>query len=235
MKKFTPVIHVHTLEQTIKNIDICINANVYGVFLINHRINFKKFNEIIKSVREKYPNLWIGVNVLGDQDFGESPSLVLPSLPEIQGYWIDNPRLIEGQETQDLTVSLKDTLKFHHPKALLFGGVAFKYQVQPNNLEEMTSLATNYIDIITTTGDRTGSPADVIKIRRMYKASNGHPMAIASGIDINNVKEYLPLIDWFLVATQISYDHENLNPTLVSQMSEIISKWNYPLTRNTCL
>ena len=86
----------------------------------------------------------------------------------------------------------------------------------------MTKLAIKYIDVITTTGDRTGSPADLNKIKTMYKSANGHPLAIASGIDIDNVKSYLPYIEWFLVATQISIDIYNLNPILVKQMAQII-------------
>lgn len=216
MMYFTPVIHVKDLAQTTHNVEICVEADTYGFFLVNHRIPFKKFLPIINQVRKNFPYAWIGVNVLD-----EHPLTVIPQLPLIQGFWTDDPCLIEGQETQDLASVISKSIKYHLPSALYFGSVAFKYQVQPKDLASMTELACKYIDVITTSGDRTGDAADMKKVEIMYDFST-QPLAIASGIDINNVREYFKYIDWFLVNTHISIDSLNLNPELVRKMWEMI-------------
>ncbi len=224
MKYFTPVIHVSGIDQAIKNIEICMNAKTHGVFLINHHLNAKRFIPIVSYIRKLFPDLWIGVNILGDEGNGEYPFTSIPELPRIQGYWLDNPRFVEDSEDQSDAKSIQILIKLNHPGVLYFGGVAFKYQEQPKDLEKMVKLSKNYLDVITTTGDRTGSPAEMEKIRRIHSAAGGHPIGIASGIDNDNIKEYIPYVDWFLVATGISVDEYNLDPVLVKKMSKTLSE-----------
>lgn len=225
-RSFHPVIHVKDLDQTLKNVEICLNAETQGFFLINHRINFKKFLPIIEEIRNRYPHTFLGVNVLGDV----IPPVVIKQLPDVNAYWCDNPGLIEGLTEQNMMELLNHVLRTELPKCKLFGGVAFKYQEQPKDLVGMTKLATQYIDVITTTGDRTGDAADLEKIKTMREAMGNHPLAIASGISLKNMMEFLPYINHFLVATNISIDEYNLDPHLVQSMSMIINARNWEET-----
>jgi predicted TIM-barrel enzyme len=60
------------------------------------------------------------------------------------------------------------------------------------------------MDVVTTSGPGTGRAAEVTKIQRMREALGDAPLAIASGITPENVDQYLPYADCFLVATGIS-------------------------------
>lgn len=223
---FTPVVHVKNLEQALQNVDICRAAEVDGIFLINHGIPARKLITIAHKVRELHPKMWIGINLLGTDDFSESP-VILPELPRIQGYWMDNPGLVEGSQTQTMTDYVVAMVREYQPGALLFGGVAFKYQPQPKDLAEMSKLAAKHIDVITTTGDATGVAASATKIRQMRQAIGSHPLAIASGIDLTNVRFTLPYNNWFMAATKISIDEFHLDPALVKQMRDIIAAANF--------
>lgn len=97
-------------------------------------------------------------------------------------------------------------------QGLYFGGVAFKYQRPVLELEMAAMLAASYMDVITTSGPGTGLAAEVEKIRRMRAAIEDKPLAIASGITPENVKDYLGIADCFLVATGISRDFVTLDP-----------------------
>ncbi len=72
---------------------------------------------------------------------------------------------------------------------------------------------------MTTSGPGTGEAADIDKIRTMKSALGDHPLAIASGITPENVHEYLPYTDCFLVATGVSDSHTELNRAKVRALA----------------
>ena len=109
---------------------------------------------------------------------------------------------------------------------LYFGGVAFKYQRRVNNLRSAARNARDYMDVVTTSGPRTGLAADIEKIRIMKKALDDFPLAIASGITPENVTEYLPYSDCYLVSTGISRNFEEFDPNLVELLVQTVPKYD---------
>lgn len=223
MKYLTPVIHVHDLDTTLKNVEVCLNAETKGFWLINHRVSSHKLAEITAEVRQRFPEAWIGVNTLDE--------LMLTSMKrfsglELNGWWADDPCVFEFSDNQHLAKSIQESVNLNFPGALYFGGVAFKYQVQPINLKLFTRLAAQYMDVVTTSGDGTGVAADLVKIQDMASALTGDKfLGIASGITPENVRDFLPYVDWFLVATGISIDFHNLDPRKVSDVNMIIKDY----------
>lgn len=104
------------------------------------------------------------------------------------------------------------------PNCLYFGGVAFKYQRHVEDFESACRVATRYMDVVTTSGPGTGHAAEVEKIRRMKAALGVIPLAIASGVTPENVADYLPHADCFLVATGISRSFTELDPARVRSL-----------------
>src|SRR3989344_2491051 len=65
--------------------------------------------------------------------------------------------------------------------------------------------ALNYVDTVTTSGDKTGSPPDVAKVQAMREAIRPHDsLALASGVSVENVALFKPYVDTFLVASSIT-------------------------------
>src|SRR3990167_2185511 len=92
--------------------------------------------------------------------------------------------------------------------AELFGGVAFKYRdsdLMGEGLFMACQNALNYVDTVTTSGDKTGSPPDVAKVQAMREAIRPHDsLALASGVSVENVALFKPYVDTFLVASSIT-------------------------------
>ena len=103
----------------------------------------------------------------------------------------------------------------HAPNCLYFGGVAFKYQREVRDLEAACRIAREHVDVVTTSGSGTGHVPPVEKISRMKRALGDWPLAIASGITPENVKDYLPVADCFLVSTGIGKSFTELEPAKV--------------------
>ena len=206
-----PVIHVDSLEQAQRNARTAREAGADGVFLINHWMADEALLAIHEAVADAHPDWWVGVNCLG-----LSPEQVFRSVsPKVGGVWVDNAGIDEGQEDQPFAERVLAVRQSHAPGCLYFGGVAFKYQRHVDDLEAACPIAARYMDVVTSSGPATGSAAEVDKIRRMKQALGDTPLAIASGITPENVGDYLPHADSFLVATGISRSFTELDPVLV--------------------
>jgi len=146
-----PVIHVLDVQQTSKNINIAINEGAAGVFLINHDFSVETFLPIIKTIRTKYPFLWLGVNFLGVP--GNKAFPVLGKLQTegtaIDGYWADDACIDERTEAsnQAHAQNILDEKTKANWDGLYLGGTAFKKQreVDPEDYEafpQQTSIVT---------------------------------------------------------------------------------------------
>lgn len=206
-----PVVHVTSLEQARRNVTIASDAEADGVFLINHAMRWQELLSIHDQLARERTNVWIGVNCL-DLD----PADVFAAVGDrIQGVWVDNAEIVETSSRQEAADEIRSAQGHHDWKGLYFGGVAFKYQGEVADLRAACRAAAPYMDVVTTSGPGTGRPASVEKIRVMKEALGDHPLAIASGITPDNVADYLPFADCFLVATGISDAFDEFDPKKV--------------------
>jgi predicted TIM-barrel enzyme len=203
---FLPVIHVESWQQALRNADTAREAGADGVFLINHNVPAEMLMQVHRGVSDVHRNWFVGVNRLG-----LSPQLALDVGPKVAGVWTD---------------SKPDVDRVWWPKSCLyFGGVAFKYQRQPAELEVECQAAMRRMDVVTTSGQGTGEPPALEKIIRMRQALGNFPLAIASGITPENVEAYLPYVDAFLVATGISSSFTELDPERVRMLAERVHEF----------
>ena len=212
-----PVIHATSSEQVLRNVEVAIEAGADGVWLVNHSISHRALMEVHNTVAHTYPKLWVGVNSLG-------ASLPWVNVhPNVQGMWADNARVYERDEKQPIAELAYRVMRSGWD-GIYFGGVAFKGQrrVKPELYGEAARKAMPYMDVVTTSGPGTGQAADVDKVRVMKEAIGDFPLAIASGITPDNVGDYLPHADCFLVASGISDDFENLNLGLTRRLVEAV-------------
>ena len=211
-----PVIHVESLEQALRNTLVAREAGADGVFLINHVMTDASLLAIHESVADAFPGGWVGVNCLG-----MSPEEVFAAVtPKVSGVWVDNAEIEEGQEEQPYAQRVAAVRQSRASDCLYFGGVAFKYQRHVDELETACRVAARWMDVVTTSGPGTGEAAEIEKIRRMKLALGDSPLAIASGITPENVGDYLPHADAFLVATGISRSFSELDPPRVRSLIE---------------
>lgn len=216
-----PVIHVATLEQAIRNAQIAQQAGANGVFLINHGSSVQELLQIHAEVAARFPGYWIGVNCLGlcpDATF-----CGFTNFPD--GVWVDNAQIHEDRQTQADAQAVLNIQKQQGWNGLYFGGVAFKYQRAVKDLAGAAKIATGYMDVVTTSGPGTGKAAMPEKIRVMKEAMGDHPLAIASGVTPENIFEYLPFADCFLVATGISQSFDELDLAKVRSLVERVRSY----------
>lgn len=224
-KVVLPVVHVENEEQALRNVEIAKRAGADGVFLINHSMTTAALLEIYNAVREKFFDYWIGLNCLDITPLSVF-SHVLPLRLDISGVWTDNAMISEINPHQSEARRILEIISEIGWRGLYFGGVAFKYQPLVNDLRLVIREASCLMDVITTSGEGTGIAADVEKIKTIWDAlDEGIPLAIASGITPENVSEYLPFVDAFLVATGISDSDTELNENKTRTLVEKVHKY----------
>ncbi|MBU4480450.1 adenine phosphoribosyltransferase [Patescibacteria group bacterium] len=217
------VIHVQNYEQTLKNIKIAVEEGVDGVFFISHgEVNHAYLSALLVLVKAQYFNLWTGLNFL---DLSVKDAFI--ELPlSAKGLWVDNSGIDDFVDSGGIfpqhILELRKRVKKDW-RGLYFGGVAFKYQKQSTDLVKVSKTATRFLDVITTSGDRTGKPPSLVKITTMRNSIGDFPLAIASGMTPENVGDYRDLADCFLVSTGISKDFLNLDQKKVAKFVKAIS------------
>jgi len=215
-----PVVHVETEKQTLNNIQIAHEAGADGVFLISMTgMNHQDLLKMHSLAKKEFATWWIGINYL------DLPTVkVFQNVnQQVSGIWTDNACIYEWMERQIDAEQIIKAKKENNYQGLYFGGVAFKYQPKVDNIKKVAQIAKHYMDVVTTSGQATGSAPDLKKIQIMKEAIDNHPLAIASGISPENIKSYLKDADCFLVATSLlKPGSENFDPNKVKKLIETV-------------
>jgi len=213
LPKFTPVVHITSHSQALEQSALAFSNGADGIFLISHSLSYKTLLDAYKKVRAIFMDEWIGVNFLDLSPL--DASIQIPS--DADGLWID--------EGFGFSSEFLPSFKNYR----VFPGIAFKYQNSGLSLEqEVLQALHDYSesDVITTSGPATGKAAEIDKIKSLrYLIGPWRNLALASGVTPNNIVDYLPYVDTFMVATGISESFDKLDKHKVRDMAEIILKY----------
>lgn len=217
---FLPVIHCIDWDQAERNLRIAIDSGADGAFLINHDIPARRLLSIYATLRYGFDSFWIGINMLDRKPISALES----TFDNDCGLWVDDAGIGGRGAVSQAENFAKHRAKRSSWKGIYFGGVAFKYQKEIADPAAAAVAAMPYVDVITTSGNLTGSAPKVEKIRNMKSAIGYHPLAIASGMTPENVHLYMPHADCFLVATGISDSHTDLNPKKIEKFLRALGR-----------
>lgn len=221
---FLPVIHLpHGEAGALQSVDIALSAGADGVFLIDQGMSDRELLALLPKLKERYPHLWLGVNLLG---YDPPDILSLPEIALIDGIWSDDA----GVDSLDPQRAARAAERFGAArtrsgwKGLYFGGTAFKTQapIPYDRLPEVARAAAGAMDVVTTSGRGTGVAIEPEKVRIMREAIGDHPLAVASGVTPENVHHVLPYVDAYLVATGIERSFGRLDEGRTRALAEIL-------------
>ena len=217
-----PIVHVSNRDQAARNVRIARDAGANGAFLISHGdVSDGDLFDIYLRIAEENAGFWLGVNCLG---WG-ADELFARAADRVAGVWMDDALIDEAHDEQPTADRIAGVQRGAGWRGLYFGGVAFKYQRPVRDLASAARKAAPFMDVVTTSGPGTGKAAAPEKIRTMKQAIGDVPLAIASGVTPENVPDYLPWADCFLVGTGISYTFDELDPDRVRDLVQVVRSW----------
>lgn len=205
---FIVVVHVKDDVQAVRQTGVAFTNGAQGVFLIHHQQNHRRLCDIYNKVRFWFPDVWLGLNFLD-----LAPEKALAQAPfDVDGMWLDST---EGLNASNVPANRSYAI---------FAGTAFKYQPQPDDLERAVRDAADLFDVVCTSGPGTGEAIDVHKLCSMYAVSR-KPLALASGVTVENVDHFLPHVDCIMVNTGVSKDFHTLDPERVRALAGKLQGW----------
>jgi len=212
-------VHADNITQVLKNVRVAEESGADGVFLINHGVSYSHLTEWYTETRLRHPEYWIGLNYL---DLTQIHAIV--EMPHsASGLWVDDMGIRDnGEPTYNTLKDLRAHWWAMHPERLHFGGVAFKGQRAVQDPAVAAKNAMGKTDVIATSGHKTGSPPTVEKIVAIRRAIGDRPLAVASGISRENVQQFKPYVDCFIVASSIGKNFFELDPAKVQRLAKII-------------
>ena len=198
-----PVVHINDREQAAEQAGQVLEIGADGIYLIDHHSPTSELLlDTYRVVKRDSPTAFVGVNFLCCQtaleSFHELLTSELLSLPD--GLWVDN-----AADRAAETLQLRDRHPILQPIQYL-GGIAFKYTGyftdDPAAAAQEARRLAPFVDVVTTSGAGTGKPANPAKIAAMKEAIGDQTLALASGVDADNIGSYQDA-DQVLVSTSI--------------------------------
>lgn len=110
-------------------------------------------------------------------------------------------------------------------KALLLGGVRFKYQpiLSGRSEEEDVRIGATRCDGLVVTSDATGQPTDLQKLARFRTAtSENYPLLIGAGLTETNAAEQLAQADGAVVGSWFKHDHKDTGRVEASHVARLM-------------
>lgn len=216
--RLIPVIHHIETSLSVEQARLAFELGADGVFLISHHDDDAGLIPLAKQIRQDRPSAWLGINFLS-MPLVDAFRLAVDSDVRIDGLWTDRPGVSsEGYETETLHLATYRALldDAGRPAPTIFASVAFKYQALEHDPGLAAAKALELGFIPTTSGSATGSAPSLSKIEVMRQAIGPDaPLACASGMTLDNIAVFAPLLSHVLVATGVSRDEHHFDAQLL--------------------
>jgi uncharacterized protein len=224
---FLPVVHVEYEEQALRNIAIARENGADGAFLINHQVGAPTLVSTYEEAQQEHRDFFLGVNILGFKPYN-TLEFTLDRTP-VAGIWSDNAHATEPGRSHMAQEFLNVRARYGW-EGIYFGGVEFKGQQQLGDAALAAQRALPFVDVVTTSGVRTGLPPTVEKIVEMKDAIeqvpeySDTPLAIASGMSPENVRTYARANVFFVFSAISRPGTENFDPYRVREFADEMEK-----------
>ena len=198
-----PVVHPVSRDEAMRSVATIDRAGAKGCFLIDQGMSERDVLALVLEVRAAFPELWVGVNLLGRSPADALATALDACAGRIDAIWSDNAPIAERATAQPAADAFVAARRERGWNGLYFGGVAFKYQreIAFADLGRTAGLAARYMDVLCTSGPGTGKAADPDKVRAIHEGAGGAAIALASGVTAENAHVYTPYVDAILVGT----------------------------------
>jgi predicted TIM-barrel enzyme len=207
--KVLPVIHISKNKRhAIRNADCAFDAGCAGVFLIDMVRDDAMLVPMARIIKSRHPDKLVGVNFLARKPEDAVQASITAGLDMT---WTDSQITHSDASPWEQAYRVSAAAK-QSPGHLVFVGVAFKHQRDEPQPDRAANKAVELGFIPTTSGPRTGVAADPAKVAALRAAIGCEaPLAVASGLTPENVREFAPSLTHILVSTGVTTEFDEFD------------------------
>ncbi len=228
-REFYAVIHAVDSSHGFDQANEAIHAGADGIALIDQYCDDIAVEFIARDIRRTHPRVRVLVNLLNETrqairmasltvGFGHTEAV------ERCGVWTDSFALSDFKTfvSDSVNTAVFTDIPF-------FGGIGFKYKQESDlaagfRLATAVELSRNGPFVPMTSGSATGQVPDVFKIKSYRDLlPEWCPLAIASGITMENIGKFMPYATHFLVGTSIEQNINGRRDIISERVREIAS------------
>lgn len=219
-KILLPVLACSTYEQFCQNIKNLykyynIKNGLSGIFLINMNCETSVIGDVSQFIKENYPDLWFGVNLLTTNPYTISNFLIKYN-PD--GLWADKSYITE-LDYQNVPLHMLNIFKKINWNGLYFGGVLFKYQPENDDKLAIINNSKPYMDVLTTSGSSTGKIIDDDKLNMfLSNLDETNVLATASGNTIETIKSQIDKVNIFIFRSDFVDENDNYDMRKIAEL-----------------
>lgn len=206
-----PVVHINDSAEAVRQAHLALDSGSDGIFLIDHlNKNNRTLFETYQALVQDSPDVFIGLNMLTTPVAGMALDELNMALEDGEisrlpdGLWFDDARLLPVMALEAMQRNPRLA------RVRLLGGAAFKYTAyytdEPDEAARQAAFVAPLVDVVTTSGRGTGKPPSPQKIQSMKQTIGEAPLAIASGVSVDNLHEYAGAVDQLLVSTSVEVE-----------------------------
>ena len=216
--------HASVLKLAQEEIEIYLAHGIYP--LVENYFGSKKDCEAVLAwLQQEHGDSIYGVNILGDKkaafELAGKYGASFVQIDSVCGHLPDKEDHAYAAGLQELREQVD---------VVLLGGVRFKYQpvLSGRSLEEDLRLGSERCDAIVCTGEGTGIPTPLGKVREFKAVVGDFPVIVGAGVTLDTVKETFEVGDGAIVGSWFKAGHmaqNDVDPDFVAEMVSVANEF----------
>ncbi len=209
-----------TMNRAEREIDIYYRNGVDAVLVENYFGDDQDCENALAYLKEKYPDKVYGVNILGGTPYAfwmaRRYNAKFIQIDSVCGHL--NPKADEVFAAQ--LAELRE-----ENKALVFGGIRFKYQpvLSGRTVKEDLAIGRTRCDAVVVTGSGTGEETPEGKIAAFRQELGDFPLITGAGVTADSVAETLRLCDGVIVGSWFKDEHDAFGDVDEDYVKELVA------------
>lgn len=209
------------MERAVKEAECYLKYGVEALLVENYFGSDHDCEQVLAWLQKEHPEAVYGVNVLG----GDEIAFELADKYDAKFIQIDS---VCGhlRPNRDEAYAQKLNEYRAHSRALLFGGVRFKYQAvrSGRSLEEDLLLGRERCDAIVVTGEGTGMKTPMEKVAEFRSIVGDFPLIVGAGVTLETVEETFRNGDGAIIGSYFKTGHRDIGDVEPAYVEALMRK-----------
>jgi len=177
--------------------------------------------QVLAWLQKEYPRACYGVNILGDYEkafeLADKYNACFIQIDSVCGHLTPGADAAYAEKLNALRKA---------SKAVLLGGVRFKYQPvrSGRSLEEDLILGTQRCDAIVVTGEGTGMVTPIGKVIEFRQILGDFPLVMGAGVTPDTLDETFQYCDGAIVGSYMKDEHRDIGDVNAEYVKEFMTK-----------